>query len=106
MSALARLTAAIGSSQAPEPGSGPLCVRHVLRVRRLDRPAAHVLVTGSLMVADQLSRELAEALDRTAWSARQGTPAPASSAWQRAAAFLDGGVYGGCLPRAPVRRQA
>lgn len=52
VSALARLTAAIGSSQPPEPGSRPLCVRHVLRVRGLDRPAAHVLVTGSLMAAD------------------------------------------------------
>jgi hypothetical protein len=76
-----------------------LCVRHHLAVRAADHRAVGVLVPGAVEVADLLIAELAEAFERTIEARRVGKPAAGSTAWRRAAAFLDGAVFGGCPPR-------
>jgi hypothetical protein len=86
------------AARRPERWPGQLCVRHHLSLRDQDSAAARTLAASPVVVADQLARELAGAFEQTTWAARRGATAPESSAWRRAAAFLDGGVLGGCVP--------
>jgi len=76
-----------------------LCVRHHLVLRAAEPRSAGELAGDTIGRADQLAAELAGAFDRAAWAHSHGVRAPQSTAWQRAAAFLDGGVFGG----GPVR---
>lgn len=86
--------------------AGLLCVRHQVSLRDVDPAAARTLAPGSVAAADQLGRDLAEEFDQTTWAARHraspqtSAPPPVSLAWRRAAAFLDGGVFGGLSPSA------
>jgi hypothetical protein len=76
-----------------------LCVRHHLTLRAADQWAARVLAQGAVQAADMLIAELAEAFDRSAEARLTRASAPGSTAWRRAAAYLDGAVFGGCPPR-------
>ncbi len=72
-----------------------LCVRHHLIFRAGHPRAARDLAHAAARRADQLAAELAGAFDRAARAHSQGVPVPQSTAWRRAAAFLDGSVFGG-----------
>jgi hypothetical protein len=78
-----------------------LCVRHLLILRAADPWAGQATADGAVGRADLLIGELAEAFQLSTWARRHGAPGPESAAWRRAAAFLDGGVFGGCPPRQP-----
>lgn len=75
--------------------SDTVCVRHLLKLRSADPRAARHLAPDAIMLAGQLAAELAGAFDRTARAHSKGAPAPESTAWRRAAAFLDGSAFSG-----------
>jgi len=92
---------ALAGSGRPAARAGhrsPLCLRHYVAVRAADKRAALTLAPGMADAADLLISELAEAFERSTAARRQGVPVPHSAAWQRAAAFLDGGAFGGLPP--------
>jgi hypothetical protein len=73
-----------------------LCLRHRVKLRNIGRRAGQALSHDSMARADELIRELAEAFEQATWAGRRdGAAAPKSTAWRRAAAFLDGGVFTG-----------
>jgi hypothetical protein len=93
------LRALLRASQ-PVPGHrAPLCVRHLLGLRALDRWAGHVTAHGAVQRADILIAELSEAFRKDMWAHRHETRGTEMTAWRRAAAFLDGRVFCGCPPR-------
>jgi hypothetical protein len=76
-----------------------LCARHHLILRAADPRGTRLPARTAARRADELAAELADAFDRISRAHSTGTPAPESTAWQRAAAFLDGSVFGGrCGP--------
>ncbi|MGB6458307.1 MAG: hypothetical protein WBH47_27865, partial [Streptosporangiaceae bacterium] len=77
------------------PAGSALCVRHLLVLRVADPRTGHVLAPAAVEAADLLIGELARDFDRAARAHSRGGPAPDSGAWRRAAAFLDGAVFGG-----------
>jgi len=77
-------------------------VRHHLVLRAAEPRSAQLLAPSAVRRADQLAAELADAFDRTSRAHSTGTRAPESTAWQHAAAFLDGGVFGGRCPPPPA----
>ena len=80
----------------PDPGlSAPLCARHVLALRAADPSAGRVAAHGAAARADRLIAELSEAFRKSTWANRQETRGREMTAWRRAAAFLDGGVFCG-----------
>jgi hypothetical protein len=90
------------SLRASHPGPGreaPLCVRHLLGLRALDPWAGHMTAGGAVKRAEMLIAELNEAFSKGTWARRHETRGPEMTAWRRAAAFLDGGVFCGCPPR-------
>jgi hypothetical protein len=73
-----------------------LCLRHLVMLRDSDRRAGQALSRDSIAAAGELIRELASAVERARpaeW--RDAAPASESTAWRRAAALLDGGVFAG-----------
>jgi hypothetical protein len=58
-----------------------------------------VAAGGAVERADMLIAELDEAFSKNTWAHRHETRGPEMTAWRRAAAFLDGGVFCGCPPR-------
>jgi hypothetical protein len=73
-----------------------LCVRHQVILRSTDQQAGRALSNASVAAADELIAELAEAFELSTWAGRRdGVEAPESTAWRRAAAFLNGGVFAG-----------
>jgi hypothetical protein len=87
----------------PVPGRrAPLCVRHVLGLRALDPRAGRVAAGGAAEHANVLIAELDEAFSKDTWAHRHETRGPEMTAWRRAAAFLDGGVFCGTATEAPV----
>lgn len=75
-----------------------VCVRHQVILRSTDRRASQALRNDSIAAADELIRELAEAFELSTWAGRRDpVQAPESTAWRRAAAFLNGGVFAGLL---------
>ena len=80
-------------------GQAPLCVRHLLGLRALDPWAGQVTARGAVERADTLIAALNEAFSKNTWARRHETRGPEMTAWRRAAAFLDGSVFGGCPPR-------
>jgi len=85
----------------PDPDwRAPLCVRHLLGLRALDPWAGHVTARGAVERADMLISELNEAFRKGTWGHRHESRGQEMTAWRRAAAFLDGGVFCGCPPRA------
>jgi hypothetical protein len=85
--------------RAVPPGAGqPPCVRHVLALRAAD-PATGLMAAGpAVRRADGLLGELAEAFRKGTWAFRHESRGLEMSAWRRAVAFIDGGVFGGCPP--------
>lgn len=79
-------------------GEHRLCVRHVLSLRAADPAAGRVASGPAAGRADILIEELAEASRKNTWGHRHEARGPEMAAWRRAAAFLDGGVFGGCPP--------
>jgi hypothetical protein len=77
----------------------PLCVRHLLHLKASDPWAAQVTVPGAIDHADRLAAELDAAFSKGTWAHRHETRGPEMTAWRRAAAFLDGGVFCGSPPR-------
>ena len=80
-----------------------LCVRHLLGLRALDREAGHMAARGGVERADTLIAELNEAFGKSTWARRHETRGPEMTAWCRAAAFVDGGVFCGCPPQDTTR---
>lgn len=76
-----------------------LCVRHLLGLRAADPWAGQVTAHGAVERADVLIAELNEAFRKDTWAHRHEARGPEMTAWQRAAAFLDGSVFCGCPPR-------
>jgi hypothetical protein len=99
--ALEAARSAARPARQPLPHAAALCVRHHLALRAADPRAGRALSAGPAAAAGLLIGELAEAFDNSTWARRRGAPAPESAAWRRAAAFLDGAVFGGCPPRDP-----
>ncbi len=79
-------------------GAPPLCVRHVLALRAADPAAATAAAAASAAHAGALIEELTEAFRKGTWTFRHESRGTEMTAWRRAAAFLDGGVFGGCPP--------
>jgi hypothetical protein len=87
-------------SAHPVPGRlVPLCVRHLLGLRAADPWAGHMTASGAIERADRLIAELDQAFTNGTWAHRHQPRGPEMTAWRRAAAFLDGGVFCGCPPR-------
>jgi hypothetical protein len=73
-----------------------LCLRHRVKLRDIDRHAARAFGPDSVAAADELIRDLVAAFEQTTWAGRRdAAPAPESTAWRRAAAFLNEGVFTG-----------
>jgi hypothetical protein len=79
-------------------GAPPLCVRHVLAVRAADPAAGTAPAAAAAEHAGELIGELAEAFRKGTWTFRHESRGTEMTAWRRAAAFLDGDVFGGCPP--------
>jgi hypothetical protein len=77
----------------------PLCVRHLLSLGAFDPWAGQVTAAGAVEHAEGLIAELNEAFSKNTWARRHEPRGPEMTAWRRAAAFLDGGVFCGCPPR-------
>ena len=99
-SAAQRVLAAVGTESLPLAGSA-LCVRHHLVLRVAAPWACQALLPAAVQAADALIGDLADAFDATAQARSRGEPVPDSSAWRRAAAYLDGAVFGGYPARLP-----
>lgn len=86
-------------SAHPMPGRlVPLCVRHLLGLRAADPWAGHVTAADAIERAERLIAELDQAFTNGTWAHRHQPRGPEMTAWRRAAAFLDGGVFCGCPP--------
>jgi hypothetical protein len=86
-------------SAYPVPGRlVPLCVRHLLGLRAADPWAGQVTAAGAIERADTLMAELDQAFTNGTWAHRHQLRGPEMTAWRRAAAFLNGGVFCGCPP--------
>jgi hypothetical protein len=77
----------------------PLCVRHLLHLKAADPWAAQVTAPDAIDRADRLATELDAAFSKGTWAHRHEARGPEMTAWRRAAAFLDGGVFCGSPPR-------
>jgi hypothetical protein len=97
--ALADLSRNLRESQPSTHRMLPLCARHHLDLRATGKQAPLAAARSAAAAADLLARELAEEFERTTWARRRGARAPEPTAWRRAAAFLDGTVFGCSLPR-------
>jgi len=86
-----------GREAVPTPGELP-CVRHVLALRAADPAAGQLAAAGAARRAGALIEELTEAFQQGTWAFRHERQGTEMTAWRRAAAFLDGGVFGGGPP--------
>jgi len=84
---------------APTAPGFPLCVRHLLRLKAADPRAAQVIAPDAIERGGQLAAELDAAFSKGTWAHRHEAKGPEMTAWRRAAAFLDGGVFCGSPPR-------
>jgi len=75
------------------------CVRHVLALRAADPAAGQLAAAGAARHANALIDELTEAFQKGTWAFRHESRGAEMTAWRRAAAFLDGGVFGGGPPQ-------
>ncbi len=81
------------------PGRPLLCVRHQIILSTADPRAGSAFAPAAARRAGELADELAAAFERTAQARSHQRAVPESDAWRRAAAFLDGEVFGGSPPR-------
>ena len=93
------LSASLRASPPASCDQAPLCVRHLLGLQAADPWAGHVTARGAVRRAEVLIAELNEAFGKNTWARRGEARGPEMTAWRRAAAFLDGGVFCGCPPR-------
>lgn len=77
----------------------PLCVRHILGLKAADPWAGQMTAPGAVERADLLIAELDQAFASGTRAHRHQARGPEKTAWRRAAAFLDGGVFCGSPPR-------
>lgn len=77
-----------------------LCVRHLLGLRA-DPRDWQARAGGAVGHADLLIAELTEAFRKSTWAHRAEARGREMTAWRRAAAFLDGGVFCGSGPFEP-----
>jgi hypothetical protein len=95
----AALQALTRLSDAPTARDGELpCVRHQILLRTANPRAGNVSAPAAVRRAGELADELAVAFDRMAYERTNRRAVHESDAWRRAAAFLDGAVFGGCPP--------
>jgi hypothetical protein len=92
------LRASLRASPAGSHRWAPLCVRHLLGLRAADPWAGHATARGAVARADILIAELHEAFGKNTWARRHEARGAEMTAWRRAAAFCDGGVFCGCPP--------
>lgn len=78
-----------------------LCLRHVVSLRQQDPRSADAAVQLAVRRAESLVRELEEAFRKRAWAHRHEPRGHEMTAWRRAAALVDGRVYGGGSPGPP-----
>jgi len=93
----ARALPASGARPASRPGQ-ELCVRHVLAVLASDPAAGRLAADDAVRHGGDLIGELTEAFRKGTWAFRHESRGVEMTAWRRAAAFLDGGVFGGGPP--------
>jgi hypothetical protein len=83
----------------PARGDGELlCVRHLLALGAADPAAGQPAAGRAARHAAVLIEELAEAFRKGTWAFRHESRGAEMTAWRRAAAFLDGAVFGGGPP--------
>jgi hypothetical protein len=82
----------------PRPLGDSLCVRHVLVLRAARRETGRAAEAAAAKRASALAGELFEAFRKSTWTYRHQAMGQEATAWQRAAAFLDGAVFAGCPP--------
>jgi hypothetical protein len=87
------LTAIAGPSRPPG-----LCLRHVIALRRRDPRSAEPVVRAAGHATQVVLGEIEEALRKRTWAFRHEPRGREMTAWQRAAALMDGRVYGGGPP--------
>ncbi len=83
------------SAAAHPPG---LCLRHVMTLRRHDPRGAGAAVQLAARRTEFVLGELEEAFRKRAWAHRHEPRGREMTAWQRAAALIDGRVYGSGPP--------
>jgi hypothetical protein len=90
------------SSRVPGPPDAQgFCAQHVLSLQAGAPAAGHIAATQATERARSLTAELAEAFGKNTWTRRHEPKGPETTAWLRAAAFLDGRVFGGGPPPEP-----
>jgi len=94
------LSALRGDAQAHRT-SLRLCVRHLLALRARDQRSGRALSHPAVERADQLIAELTYEFERITQARSRSAPFPDIRVWPRAAAFIDGSVFGGTPPSEP-----
>lgn len=97
-SAMTRLRLAAGPPPRGHSAAPGLCLRHVMRLRAEDPQFADGAVRVAMGSAQSLVSELEEAFRKRTWAGRHDARGPEMTAWRRAAALVDGRVYGGGTP--------
>ena len=75
-----------------------LCLRHVMSLRQQDPRGADGAVRVASRRTESVLRELEEAFRKRSWAHRHEPRGSEMTAWRRAAALIDGRVYGGGPP--------
>jgi hypothetical protein len=75
-----------------------LCLRHVIALRRREPRSAEAVVRAAGHATQVVLAEIEEALQKRTWAYRHEPRGREMTAWQRAAALIDGRVYGGGPP--------
>jgi hypothetical protein len=96
--ALDDIRALLRASQPASDPRVPLCARHLLTLRAVDPWAGQVTARSGVERAEMLITELNEAFRKGTWAHRSEIRGTEMTAWRRAAAFLDGGVFCGRPP--------
>jgi hypothetical protein len=85
---------ALQALHAATPGPPPeLCLRHVMALRRRDPRSAEAAVRSAARRTQAVLAELEEAFRKRSWAHRNEPRGREMTAWQRAAALVDGRVY-------------
>jgi hypothetical protein len=77
------------------PAAITICLRHAHALYGQDQQAGRLAQATLGGPASELQRELADAFANATWQRRGQPTGPEMTAWRRAAAFLDGAVFGG-----------
>ncbi|HEY7016077.1 MAG TPA: hypothetical protein VH480_25135 [Streptosporangiaceae bacterium] len=92
--AAARAAGAQAAAALPDPGLPQVCLRHVLSLSPQD-PRRAAAARMAARRTESVLRELDEAFGKRAWDRRHEPRGAEMTAWRRAAALIDGRVYGG-----------